>query len=95
MIRRIKPLPLAVVLQGSEAKQQTEQNISSKVENEQIYFSSIVIGKAHYADESSGKTRLTRLDAERRTFQVRTSQSHRLWRWYFYLFDSPLFFSRR
>jgi hypothetical protein len=45
MIRRIKPLPLAVVLLGSEAKQQTEQNISSKVENEQIYFPSNVIGK--------------------------------------------------
>ncbi len=31
MIRRIKPLPLAVVLPGSEAKQPTQKNIFSRL----------------------------------------------------------------
>ncbi len=45
MIQRIKPLPLVVVLPGSEGEQQTNQNISFKVENEQIYFHSNVSEK--------------------------------------------------
>ncbi len=49
-----------MVLQGSEAKQQTEQNISSKVENEQIYFPSNVIGKVVTRTSQAEQTRLTR-----------------------------------
>jgi len=81
LIQRIKPLPLAVVLQGSEAKQKKEKYTLSTLKATKYIFSQIATDEVVARTSQPEKTALSRLGEQQRIFQMRTLQSHRLWRW--------------
>jgi hypothetical protein len=68
MIQRIKPLPLAVVLPGSEAKQQKEKYILSTLKANKFIFSQIATNEVVTRTSQKGKAALSRLGEQERTF---------------------------